>query len=166
MLHNDHINAERFYVPLLQALLQGFEETAVTLVLDTSMFWDQFCLIEVCLAWGGRSLSLAQVVLEHGSATVGFEDYRQVLEAAQAVLPTGCQVTFLADRGFQHRELLRWLQQQGWHWALRVKSDLQLTLASGTTRTVAQLLPPVQQAYLFEAVTVWDELTVHLATAH
>jgi hypothetical protein len=28
------------------------------------------------------------------------------------------------------------------------------------------LLPPLQQAYLFEAVTVWEELTVHLATAH
>jgi len=100
LLHNDDINAERFYVPLLRALLQGFEETAVTLVLDTSMLWDQCCLIEVCLAWGGRSLTLAQVVLEHGSAPVGFEDYRPVLEAAQAVLPTGCQVTFLVDRGF------------------------------------------------------------------
>lgn len=166
LLHNDHINAERFYVPLLQAMLQGLEETAVTLVLDTSMLWEQFCLIEVGLAWGGRSLTLAQVVLEHGSASVGFEDYRPVLEAAQAVLPRGCQVTFLADRGFQHRALLRWLQQQGWHWALRVKSDLQLTLASGKTQTVAQLLPPLQQAYLFEGVTVWEEWTVHLATAH
>jgi hypothetical protein len=166
LLHNDDINAERFYVPLLHAMLQELEGTAVTLVLDTSMLWDQFCLIEVCLAWGGRSLTLAQVVLEHGSATVGFEDYRPVLAAAQAVLPTGCQVTVLVGRGFQHRELLRWLQQQGWHWVLRVKSDLQVTLASGNTRTVAQLLPPEQQAYLFEAVTVWEELTVHLATAH
>lgn len=166
LLHNDDITAERFYVPLLQAMLQGFEETAVTLVLDTSMLWDQFCLIEVCLAWGGRSLTLAQVVLEQGSATVGFEDYRPVLEAAQAVLPTDCQVTFLADRGFQHRELLRWLQQQGWHWALRVKSDLQVTLASGKPRTVEQLFPPVEQAHLFETVTVWNELSVHLATAH
>lgn len=166
LLRNDDISAERFYIPLLQAMLQGLEGTTVTLVLDTSMLWDQFCLIEVCLAWGGRSLPLAQVVLEHGSATVGFEDYRKVLEAARAVLPPDCHVTFLADRGFQHRELLRWLQRQGWDWALRVKSDLHLTLASGKTRSVAQLLPPEQQAYLFEAVTVWDELTVHLATAH
>ena len=166
LLHNDDISPERFYVPLLQAMLQGFEETAVILVLDTSMLWDQFCLIEVCLAWGGRSLPLAQVVLEHGSATVGFEDYRPVLEAAQAVLPTGCQVTFLAERGFQHHELLRWLQQQEWHWALRVKSDLQVTLASGKPRTVEQLFPPVEQAYLFETVTVWNEWSVHLATAH
>jgi len=29
---------------------------------------------------GGRSISLAQVVLEHGSATVGFEQYRPVLK--------------------------------------------------------------------------------------
>ena len=166
LLHNEQISAERFYVPLLQTMLQGCEGTPVTLVLDTSMLWDQFCLVEVCLAWGGRSLTLAQVVLEHGSATVGFEDYRPVLEAAQAVLPTSCQVTFLADRGFQHRELLRWLQQQGWHWALRVKSDLPLTLASGKPRTVEQLFPPVEQAYLFETVTVWNEWSVHLATAH
>lgn len=59
----------------------------MTLVLDTSLLWDQYCLIEVCLAWGGRSLVLAQTVLEHGSATVGFEHYRPVLEAAQSVLP-------------------------------------------------------------------------------
>ena len=52
LLHNDHISAERFYIPLLQAMLQGLQETAVTLVLDTSMLWDQYCLIEVCLAWG------------------------------------------------------------------------------------------------------------------
>lgn len=130
------------------------------------MLWEQFCLVEGCLAGSGRSLTWAQVVLKHGSATVGFKDYRQVSEAAQAVLPTNCQVTFLADRGFQHRELRRWLQPQGWQWARRVKSDLQLTLALGKTRTVVQLLSPQQQAYFFETVTVWDEWTGHLATAH
>ncbi len=165
-LHNPHIHAERFCVPVLQAMLKAFEGGDLTLVLDTSMLWDQFCLIEVSLAWGGRSLTLAQRVLEHGSATVGFDDYRSVLEAAQAVLPAECQVTFLADRGFQHGELLRWLQRQGWQWAVRVKSDLLVTLASGSTRAVEQLFPPVSQAYLFESVTVLDDITAHLATAH
>jgi cephalosporin hydroxylase len=37
------------------------------------MFWDTYCLIEVCVAWGGRSITLAQKVIEHGSPTVGFE---------------------------------------------------------------------------------------------
>ena len=47
----------------------------MTLTLDTSVLWDQYCLIEVCLIWGGRSIPLAQSVLEHGSATVAFNDY-------------------------------------------------------------------------------------------
>ena len=166
LLHNGQISATRFYTPLWQALLPDLADNEATLVLDTSMLWEQFCLIEVTLAWGGRGLTLAQVVLEHGSATVGFEAYRPVLEAAKAVVPAGCQVTFLAGRGFQHRELVRWLQAQGWNWALRVKSDLQVTLASGQLPTVAALLPPLEQAYLFESVSLWDEFTVHLATAH
>ena len=57
------------------------------------MLWDKFCLIEVCLIWGGRSIPLAQTVLEHGSATVGFEQYRPVFETVVAVLPDNSTVT-------------------------------------------------------------------------
>jgi hypothetical protein len=31
----------------------------MTLTLDISMLWDQYCLIEVCLVWGERSLALS-----------------------------------------------------------------------------------------------------------
>jgi len=79
---------------------------------------------------GGRSISLAQVVLEHGSATVGFEQYRPVLETVLALLPPNSTVTLLADRGFEHGELMRWLQSNGWSWAIRVKCDLQVTLST------------------------------------
>jgi hypothetical protein len=67
-VHNEHITAERFYVPLLRQALQAFQGQAVKLALDTSMLWNQFCLIEVSLLWGGRSFTLAQRVVEHGSA--------------------------------------------------------------------------------------------------
>ncbi len=91
------------------------------------MLWDRLCRVEVCLVWGGRSLTLAQGVLEHGRAPVGFEQDKPVLERAQAVLPPEVQVTLLADRGFVHGELMRWLTQQSWDWAIRVKSDLLVT---------------------------------------
>jgi hypothetical protein len=38
--------------------------------------------------------------IEHGSSTVGFEQYKPVLEAAKSRLPIGAQPTLLADRGF------------------------------------------------------------------
>lgn len=78
-VHNKQINAERFYDPLLHHALQAFAGEAVLLTLDTSLLWDQFCLVEVCLVWGGRSITLAQIVLEHGSAMVGFEQYEPLL---------------------------------------------------------------------------------------
>ena len=164
-LHNQQITAERFYQPILRPIVSAFAGEAVLLTLDTSMMWDQFCLIEVCLVWGGRSFTLAQTVLEHGSATVGFEQYQPVLECAKHLLPQHCQVTLLAARGFEHSQLIHWLNQQGWSWAIRVKSNLQVTLTRGCTQSVEHLIPPQQHAYLFENVQVLDGITCHLATA-
>jgi Transposase DDE domain len=164
-MHNQQINAERFYEPMLCHVLTAFVGEAVLLTLDTSMLWDQFCLIEVCLVWGGRSFTLAQTVLEHGSAMVGFEQYQPVLECAKRLLPAQSQVTLLADRGFEHSQLIHWLTQQQWSWAIRVKSNLQVQLANSCTESVEQLIPPQQQAYLFENVQVLNGITCHLATA-
>jgi len=165
-VHNPNITAETFYIPLLKQFLQAWTGMAMTLTLDTSMLWDEYCLIEVCLAWGGRSFPLAQKVIKHGSASVAFADYCMVLGTAQAVLPPDCQVTLLADRGFEHGELIRWLQNQQWAWAIRAKSDLKITLASGRSASVATLLPKVGQAALYRDVTILGDIQCHLATAH
>ena len=165
-VRNDRIGIQTFYASLLKHAFQAFEGEALTLTLDTSMLWDQFCLIELCLAWGGRSLTVSQRVLEHGSATVGFDQYRSLLEAALSLLPRGCTVTLLADRGFEHGALIRWLRQHGWSWAIRAKSDLRITLAKGHTRTVGQLLPPPKQAYCFHHIRVLGDIDCHLATAN
>lgn len=60
---------------------------------------------------------------------------------------------------------MRWLQRNAWSWAIRVKGSLQVSLSTGTTRSVEQLLPPSEQAYLFPNVTVLGDVTCHLATA-
>ncbi len=166
LVHNPHIIAETFYNPLLKHFLQGFAGASLELALDTSMLWDKFCLIEVCLIWGGRSICLAQVVLEHGSATVGFEDYRPVLEQVLSLLPPQSKVTLLADRGFEHGELMRWLNRNQWSWAIRAKTDLLVTLPTGSTHSVEKLIPPSEQAYLFPDVTVLGDINCHLATAN
>ena len=141
-VHNPKINAETFYYPVVEQFLKAWQGMEMTLVLDTSVLWDKYCLIEVCLIWGGRSIPLGQSVLLHGSATVGYEDYRPVLETTLRMLPPGCQVTLLADRGFEHGAFIRWLRDHRWSWTIRAKSDLNVRLSNGHTTAVAQLLPP------------------------
>lgn len=165
-VHNPKITSETFYAPLVRQFLNAWAGTSVILTLDTSVLWDQYCLIEVCFVWGGRSFPLAQQVMEHGSATVAYADYRAVLETTLTVLPPQCQVTLLADRGFEHGALIRWLRDHGWSWAIRAKSDLNVTLAKGKTASVATLLPPCDEAYLFRDVTVLGDIKCHLATAN
>jgi len=165
-VHNPKIDAETFYIPLLQQFLQAWQDSPMTLTLDTSVLWDQYCLIEVCFIWGGRSIPLGQVVLEHGSATVGYEDYRPVLETTLRLLPPGAQVTILADRGFEHGAFIRWLQEHHWSWMIRAKSDLRVRLSGGQTSAVADLLPPTAEAYLFRDVTILQDIDCHLATAN
>lgn len=164
-VHNPKVTAQTFYTPLLKEFLKAWAGMPMTLTLDTSMLWDEYCLIEVCLAWGGRSFPLAQKVMKHGSATVAFADYCTVLETSRTVLPVDCQITLLADRGFEHGELIRWLRDHQWSWAIRAKSDLKIALASSRTESVADLLPEPEQAFLFPNVTILEDIQCHLATA-
>jgi Transposase DDE domain len=165
-LHNPLIEPAQYYAPIVTFLLQFWAGQALTLVIDSSMLWDEYCLIDVCLVWGGRSLPIAHLVLKHGSATVGFEQYRPVLEAALATLPVQVQVTLLADRGFMHGDLMRWLTVHKWDWAIRVKSDLLVRPTQGFQQSVAQFIPPSGQAYLFHHVQILEDVSCHLATAN
>lgn len=165
-VHNPKIKAETFYYPLVEQFLKAWQGMEITLALDTSVLWDKYCLIEVCLIWGGRSIPLGQSVLEHGSATVGYDDYRPVLETTRLMLPPGCQVTLLADRGFEHGAFIRWLRDHHWSWAIRAKSDLNVTFSNGRTTAVAQLLPRQGEAYLFQEVTILHDIECHFATAN
>lgn len=165
-VHNPRITAEVFYEPLLKQLLGTLEDSRVELTLDTSILWEQFCLVEVCLIWGGRSITLSQVVLEHSSATVSFEQYKPVLEAALALIPPQCAVTILADRGFVHREFIRWATLHGWSWTIRGKVDTKITVASGVSYSAQDFCPPSDEAVLVPCVTILEDISAHLAVAN
>lgn len=60
-------------------------------------------------------------VLEHTSSSVGYDQYRDLLDHAAALLPAGCQVVFLAGRGFADIQLMRPLKRLGWHWCVRLE---------------------------------------------
>ena len=72
----------------------------------------------------------------------------------------------LADRGFEHGALIRWLHAHQWTWAIQAKSDLNITRSNGETVAVATLLPPQGEAYLFREVTILKDIRGHLATTH
>ena len=121
-LSNSRINVHRLYKPIIQAALANWQEDYLYLSLDTSLFWDQYCLIRLAVVHRGRALPLAWRVLKHPSASVSFGAYQEMLIHAAKYLPPHPKVILLADRGFGQTELMRLATEQlGWHYRIRLR---------------------------------------------
>ena len=126
-LGNSRINIHRLYKPLIQAALAPWEEESLYLCLDTSLFWEEYCLIRLAVVYRGRSIPLAWRVLENASASVSCDAYQELLMQSAQYLPSGVKVILLADRGFVHTRAMKAMQPLGWHYyRIRIKSDIWL----------------------------------------
>ncbi len=59
-LHNPRINVQRLYSPLIASALVDWETSEITLIEDTSMLWDEYCLIRLSIQYRGRAIPLAR----------------------------------------------------------------------------------------------------------
>jgi len=121
-LGNRRIEVAPLYRPLIQQALQEWGTHTLYLALDTSMLWNQYCLIRLSVGYRGRAVPVVWEVIEHGSSSVTHAAYEALLEAVPALLPAGVKVVFLADRGFADTELLTHLRRLGWHFRIRLKA--------------------------------------------
>ena len=119
-LSNPRINVHRLYTPLIRAALANWQDQQLYLSLDTSLFWEEYCLIRVAVVYRGRALPVAWRVLRHRSASVTFSAYEAMLQRASHCLPGGVPIILLADRGFVHLELMQAAAQR-WQWGYRIR---------------------------------------------
>lgn len=123
-LHNPRINVQKLYSPLITQALAAWGEPCITLIEDTSMLWDEYCLIRLSVQYRGRAIPLVWRVIRHGSSSISFEVYQAMLKRATRLVPAGVSVCFLADRGFADTTLMRYLcHELHWHFRIRVKSN-------------------------------------------
>ena len=92
--------------------------------------------------------------LEHGSAQVSFETYRELLERAAVLVPRHCTVIFLADRGFADTDLRAHLGRLGWHWRIRLKSSFWLSRRGRRRCKVERLAVARGQACCWHQVAI------------
>jgi hypothetical protein len=121
-LANRRIEVAPQYGPLIQQALQDWGTHTLYLALDTSMLWNQYCLIRLSVVYRGRAVPVVWEVMEHGSSSVTHEAYAGLLDAVPALLPAGVKVVFLADRGFADTDLLAHVRRLGWHFRIRIKA--------------------------------------------
>jgi hypothetical protein len=156
-LSNHKINVEQLYVPLVLAALSKYQSQRLYLAIDTTVLWDKYCMIHLAVICCGRAIPLLWKVIEHESATVSFDEYKPMLHLAHKLLADYPDIMLLGDRAFACHELLGWLQNHYWHYALRLKMDVALQGIERRPVTVADLLPKNNQATFFRNVGLWSD---------
>ena len=122
-LANRRVEVQPLYGPLIQQALREWGTHTLYLALDTSMLWNQYCVIRLSLVYRGRAVPVVWEVLEHGSSSVTHAAYEALREAVPSLLPAGVKVVFLADRGFADTELRAHVRRLGWHLRIRIKAS-------------------------------------------
>lgn len=123
-LHNSRLNIHRLYKYLIKAALADWQEDFLYLSLDTSLFWDEYCLVRLAVVHRGRALPLVWRVFKHPSASIAFSQYREMLYQAASRLPQGVKIILLADRGFVHTDAMKTITTKlGWHYRIRLKRN-------------------------------------------
>ena len=154
-LHNSRINIHRLYKPLIQAALATWGEACLYLSLDTSLYWEEYCLVRLSVVYRGRALPIIWRVLKHDSASVAFESYREMLCQGAQRLPAGVKVVLLADRGFVHLKAMKLITTTlGWHYRIRIKRNTWIWRSSKGWRQLKDIHLQRGEARCFHTVKV------------
>ncbi len=149
LLKNPLLSPEEVMEPLARRELEeaSAHGQTVLLSLDQSDLGDRMAVLMVSVRVADRSLPLAWLA-EEGTANIGFEGQRMVLERVRGWLPTGAAVMLLADRFYPSAGLFEWLQTHGWHYRLRLKGNLLADPGYGDETTTGELACGVSELYL------------------
>ena len=167
-LANAKIREVAIYNKLAQKALASWKGETIYLALDSSSLWNRFVIVRVALVYRGRALPLSWLVMEHASTSVAFEAYKPILKEAAAILPKGCRVILLADRGFDDNDLFCLARDLGWRFRIRLKRSLRVYRVSKPAMKVGRLMPAKGHALFLHKVWLTDRYfgPVYLALAH
>jgi hypothetical protein len=167
-LENERVQVHQLYGVIIQEALSQWGERVLYLALDTSMLWNEYCLIRLSIIYRGRAVPLIWQVIQHPSSSVGFNTYRTLLDKAYWLLPSQAEVIFLADRGFADTTLMDYLTGVlQWTWHIRIKSTFWVYRKGQRRVKVGHIHLKRGQACFWHHVYITQERfgAVHLALA-
>ena len=169
-IHNENIKTANIYDPVIKKALSEWGKETLYIALDTSMLWNSYCQIRICVIYRGRSVPLVWRMIKHGSSSVKFSCYKELLNRAKSLLPENTKIVFTADRGFIDTNLMDFLSTElGWNWRIRYKEKINIYRQSKRGNKFCQVKMTSQygHARFYHNVYLTDDYhgKVHLAFA-
>lgn len=129
----DPISVMEGFIPEMVAMMSASNQTII-LMLDQSKISDGFECLMVSLRIGERAIPVAWRVFATSGA-IGFEDQKPLLDRVKDMMPENIPILLSADRFYGTSAMISWCQQAGWHYRIRLKSNLILDHEGGEITT-------------------------------
>lgn len=126
-LDNPEVEARAWYEPFGRHLLQSAGSSGqVHLIIDATKVAFSHRLVMLSVAYRRRSVPLAWTWVKGVKGHSTCQTQVDLLKAIQAWFPTDCRVSLVGDCEFGRGELITYLRQIGWDYALRQVGSQQL----------------------------------------
>ena len=139
---------------MVKAVFANWKDSEIYLSFDTSMLWDKYCIIRICVVHLGRAIPVGWRVLKHKSSSVKIDTYQDLLKRVSRLLPVDVKVILLADRGFANAELVRYVRKLGWQCRIRIKGNFWLRHPRQGWQRVSQFPVAIGEAKLIHNVQI------------
>jgi hypothetical protein len=129
----DPIKVMKGYVPeILQKL--SASGAVLIIIMDQSKIADNFECLMISVRFGKRAIPMAWKVIET-QGPIGFDVQEVLLNSVKKMLPSNVEILLAGDRFYGTSALVKYCQDAGWSYRLRLKSNLILDHEGGEITT-------------------------------
>lgn len=167
LLSNKFLHSSEVMAPFAMQILRQAAEfgRTIELSMDQTDIGDRFAILAISIRIGGRALPLAWKV-EKGSANIGFDGQKEVLERVKFWLPENVEVMLSADRFYPSEGLFNWLKAHGWHYRLRLKGNYLADLGRDDLLTTGALAKGQQERYESDVTLFLSAVMTNIGILH
>lgn len=139
-LANERIVVWQWYQPVAAQLLRSLSQQRLWLVLDSTKVGQNHRVLVVGVAYRRRTLPLSWSVHGGRRGQTGHQAQIALLQRLAPLIAPHTEVWVLGDTEFESIHLLRWLQQQQWHFIIRQRGAIKVS-PDGQAWTNINMLP-------------------------
>jgi hypothetical protein len=141
LLGNTHIDCDEIMEAYACEIFRRLaaDGQTIVLMLDQSKINDLNQVLMLSVRICGRALPVTWRV-RTTKGNIGFEEQKDLLEAVAGWFPEGARIMLAADRFYGTAALIKWCQETGWDFRIRLKSNLTLMHQGGELSTGEILL--------------------------
>lgn len=135
LLDNDRIDAQVYYLPYADALLDGLGAQTLVFAIDGSKIGRRCSVLMASVIYKKRALPVAWIVVESvEGGPFPQETHIQLLRQIHPLLPEGADVVIVGDGEFDGIHWLGAIEGYGWQYVCRTAKHIWLTVEDDVLR--------------------------------